>query len=175
MSDKNKHHNDGEQDRSKGKDYSPPHDSIDFVSNILDPFAPSGKIVQDHEDNEQYRKGWENNEKQEDQKSGGCFLTTACVEHMGLRDDCHELTTLRRFRDTYLITRADTRSLVAQYYCAAPDLVARISASPRAGELFADIFNRLQRIVQVVDEGHPEEAVTLYQAMFNKLSQEFER
>ncbi len=25
MSDPNKHHNDGEQDRSEGKDYSPPH------------------------------------------------------------------------------------------------------------------------------------------------------
>lgn len=28
--------------------------------------------------------------------STGCFLTSACVSYMGLEDDCHELTTLRR-------------------------------------------------------------------------------
>jgi Ca2+-binding RTX toxin-like protein len=31
-----------------------------------------------------------------------CFLTTAVVHWAGKTDDCHELTTLRRFRDGYM-------------------------------------------------------------------------
>src|SRR3954469_9734346 len=32
----------------------------------------------------------------------GCFLTSAVVHWAGKADDCHELTTLRQFRDGYM-------------------------------------------------------------------------
>lgn len=34
--------------------------------------------------------------------SEGCFLTSACTEAHGLPDDCYELTTLRKYRDSIL-------------------------------------------------------------------------
>lgn len=34
--------------------------------------------------------------------SSGCYLTSACIFAKGLKDDCHELTTLRQFRDQWL-------------------------------------------------------------------------
>ena len=35
--------------------------------------------------------------------NSGCYLTSACVEAMGLADDCYELTVLREFRDAWLM------------------------------------------------------------------------
>ena len=58
---------------------------------------------------------------------GGCFLTTAIVEKQGTEaDDGPTLTALRRFRDTYMMAPAERRKLVADYYAAAPALVAAI-------------------------------------------------
>ena len=60
-----------------------------------------------------------------------CFLTTACVEHAGLDDDCFELRTLRSFRDTVLVEMPGGRKDIPRYYDEAPVLVRRLKASPR--------------------------------------------
>jgi len=58
---------------------------------------------------------------------GGCFLTTAIVTAIGLDDDCWELRTLRRFRDTLLVTGGDkARRMVTDYYAQAPLVVASV-------------------------------------------------
>ncbi len=54
---------------------------------------------------------------------GDCFLTTACVKYYGLKDDCYQLQTLRKFRDGYLSGSSQNRILVHQYYSIAPRLV----------------------------------------------------
>ncbi|MDR1227529.1 MAG: hypothetical protein LBK55_00670 [Azoarcus sp.] len=56
-----------------------------------------------------------------------CYLTTAAVGAVGLADDCWELQTLRRFRDTVLQRTAVGRRLASRYYRFAPRLVAAIS------------------------------------------------
>ncbi|MDR1064646.1 MAG: hypothetical protein LBL48_12095 [Azoarcus sp.] len=56
-----------------------------------------------------------------------CYLTTAAVGAVGLADDCWELQTLRRFRDTVLQRTAAGRRLASRYYRFAPRLVAAIS------------------------------------------------
>lgn len=62
----------------------------------------------------------------------GCFITTAAVGAVGLSDDCWELATLRRFRDTVLLPDADGRQLVADYYRLAPAVVERVNRRPDA-------------------------------------------
>ncbi|CAN5142694.1 hypothetical protein BH10PSE9_BH10PSE9_21840 [soil metagenome] len=59
-------------------------------------------------------------------KPGDCFITTACCEVIGLRDDCFELRALRRFRDGPLAATADGRRDVETYYELAPRIVAEI-------------------------------------------------
>lgn len=77
--------------------------------------------------------------------SGGCFLTTACCKYKGLPDDCAELETLRRFRDTYLKETEYGSELIRAYYESAPALVERIELQ-RNGMLFMTIFTkRLQK------------------------------
>lgn len=58
-----------------------------------------------------------------------CFITTACCEVLGLSDDCFELRTLRRYRDTILAARAGGSADIARYYELAPRLLARLRAN----------------------------------------------
>ena len=50
----------------------------------------------------------------------GCFLTTAACHYRGLPDDCHELQTLRSFRDRYLAHIPGGAELIERYYEVAP-------------------------------------------------------
>jgi hypothetical protein len=80
-------------------------------------------------------------------KSSDCFLTTACVEHAGLPDDCYELRTLRTFRDRYVSRLANGPALLAEYYTDAPRLVRAIQSSPDRGVLFGGIYAAVRRAV----------------------------
>ena len=68
-------------------------------------------------------------------KSEGCFFTTACCKQLGLRDDCWELQTLRRYRDIYLTSAAKGQEDIAAYYRIAPLVLARMSKATRREEL----------------------------------------
>lgn len=61
-----------------------------------------------------------------------CFLTTACVDALGLKDDCLELRTLRAFRDGPMRSMPNGARIAANYYEIAPALLARIPAAARA-------------------------------------------
>jgi len=61
------------------------------------------------------------------QPSSTCFLTTATVDSIGLADDCWELRSLRRFRDTVMMGTDEGRAMVDHYYATAPAIVAGIN------------------------------------------------
>jgi hypothetical protein len=61
----------------------------------------------------------------------GCFITTACCEVLGLDDDCFELRTLRRYRDTVLAKTTDGPADIAAYYAMAPLILARLPQEAR--------------------------------------------
>jgi len=65
----------------------------------------------------------------DDGKCFGCFLTTACVEHLGFDDDCFELSSLRRFRDGFLRHREEGPAVIDRYYDVAPRIVRAIHAA----------------------------------------------
>ena len=88
-------------------------------------------------------------EKAESSRSG-CYLTTACVEAMGLPDDCRELTVLRNFRDHWLKEQATGPAEIAEYYEIAPRIVERIQRSEERMELLKGIYNEM--ITPCVDD-----------------------
>ena len=57
---------------------------------------------------------------------GSCFLTTAVVGLRGEADDGQTLTTMRRFRDSYMQATPERREMVEGYYRVAPAIVAAI-------------------------------------------------
>ena len=106
--------------------------------------------------------------------SGGCFLTSACVEARGLPNDCHELTVLRAFRDNYLKAQPGGLMEVAEYYAVAPKVVAAMEASPERKDLFDGLYRRLvEPCVRMIEEGRNEEAHVLYRSTMRELQAQY--
>jgi hypothetical protein len=95
-------------------------------------------------------------------KKKHCYLTTACVEARGLPDDCHELTTLRRFRDGYLRSLPGGEALISDYYAMAPGIVARVMAAPDAAVQLDQMYQRIVKVVEVIEAGRNAEALAAY-------------
>lgn len=75
--------------------------------------------------------------------TSGCFLTSACVEAKGLPDNCYELTTLRTFRDEYLMNQECGECEIHHYYFVAPTIVENIRKSGHAQKIFEKIYMEL--------------------------------
>lgn len=96
--------------------------------------------------------------------SGGCFLTSACTAARGLSDDCHELTTLRTYRDNWLKQQPDGVTLIAHYYEVAPKIVEAIDKLANRLEIWEDVYNNLViPCVEMIEKGENHKALALYQ------------
>ncbi|MEP1382923.1 MAG: CFI-box-CTERM domain-containing protein [Paraglaciecola sp.] len=71
-----------------------------------------------------------------------CFVTSATCGHIGLTDDCWELTQLRAFRDNYLVTLPNGKSLVDKYYDTAPKLLQVINNKINKSNILQSIYFR---------------------------------
>jgi hypothetical protein len=160
------YHNDGEKDASEGK-YEPPHDILDDLIT----FSPE-KREKMHEENDSYNDGWNNTHDQKS-SSGGCFLTTACVEHAGLADDCHELQVLRHFRDDYVATLPDGEAILAEYYKSAPTIVRRIQLSQQRDDVLRRLFGTVKEAVTLIEAGCHKQAFDSYVVTFKKLNEQY--
>jgi hypothetical protein len=72
----------------------------------------------------------------------GCFITTACCEVLGLDDDCFELRTLRRYRDTVLALQPGGAEAIASYYALAPAILTELRAGPDRAEALLSVYAR---------------------------------
>lgn len=120
-------------------------------------------------------QGMWNGEYKEDyeiRNDGGCYLTTATVDYLGLADDCDQLTVLRRFRDTYLVSFEEGRKDIEAYYRIAPKIVARIAASPNKEDYLEKINAKLiQPCVAMIEKKQYHEAYDLYKTFTLKLNE----
>lgn len=108
------------------------------------------------------------------ESSGGCYLTSACVEAKGLPDDCYELMTLRKFRDGWLREQKDGEADIAAYYSTAPAIVDAIKKRPDSMTVFDMIYAELVRpCVDWIEQGKLEEARRHYQAFTLKLKEQY--
>ena len=105
---------------------------------------------------------------------GGCFLTSACVEHKGLPDDCYELTLLRRFRDEYVLSTEKGKCDIAHYYTVAPKIVSKIKLEANAKEIFKDIYSSLiTPCVELISLGENAKAYCFYKQYSTELEQKY--
>lgn len=102
-----------------------------------------------------------------------CFLTTTCVEVMGLADNCEELTILREFRDGYMRTQADGIKLIEEYYRIAPGIVAALKKKPQFREIAIDLYDRLVLgSIKLIQSGQDRKAMDHYSSYVRKLQKE---
>ena len=106
--------------------------------------------------------------------SSGCYLTTACVQSKGLPDDCIELQTLRRFRDSYLASLPDGQAEIEQYYHTAPGIVASIDRQADRMEIWEQIYTELiSPCVRMIHAQENENAYQLYKAYSTELFEKY--
>ena len=98
-----------------------------------------------------------------------CYLTTACVEYKGLADDCRELETLRRFRDTYMLTNEEGKALVKEYYEVAPSIVTAINKRNDKAEIYDLIYDAVLKCVDMIENEKYAETQNLYIEMVKKV------
>lgn len=106
--------------------------------------------------------------------SSGCFLTSACAEAMGLPDDCHELTVLRRFRDGWLREADGGEDAVSEYYRIAPSIVESIRAREDSKAVFERIYREMVLpCVKMIENGQNREAFALYRSYTDDLAKTY--
>ena len=106
--------------------------------------------------------------------SGGCFITGACTESMGLADDCDELQTLRALRDKRRLYDAEFDALVKEYYRIAPIIVQAIDASQDRKSTYAELYETMVKpCVNMVKANRENEAVALYTRTVLQLKQRY--
>lgn len=116
---------------------------------------------------------WEKTTGKKYQKPSGCFITSACVEAMGLSDDCKELQILRQFRDNYLQKSPEGRKITMEYYKVAPRIVEEIKRKPDSCQIFKEIFNDTKKIVSQIEQGNSKMAITIYKCMMSQLKKKY--
>jgi hypothetical protein len=103
-----------------------------------------------------------------------CFITTACVHHYNLSDNCYQLQTLRSFRDGYLKNQKSGNELIRQYYSIAPVLVNLLNQHPTKGNLFKHIFHQINSACALIEKGENTKAKKLYIKVVSDLLKRFQ-
>jgi hypothetical protein len=118
--------------------------------------------------------GKDKKEKESSAKKSKCYLTSACVEHLGLPDDCRELMVLREFRDGWLHAAPGGPRMIEAYYRTAPALVRAIETSPAPGLFYSRIYRVVRGCVDSIERGQPQRAMDSYVALVRALRAAFE-
>ena len=103
--------------------------------------------------------------------SGGCYLTSACMRHFQEQfdDNCHELTVLRWFRDTFV-----SPSDIEHYYEVAPRIVETIDLLPEGDAIYNLIYDRVVAVcVNAIEQSQYDLAYALYRESVLALEQNY--
>lgn len=103
-----------------------------------------------------------------------CFITTAVCRSMDKPDDCYELTTLRAYRDQYLLQECQEQELVEEYYRIAPDIVKYIDRQPSCDIIYKNILEEyIQPCIQLIETGENEACREHYIKMVRTLQEQY--
>jgi hypothetical protein len=117
-----------------------------------------------------YEAGW----KDGMEEKSGCFITTACVEAKGLSNKCHELNTLRVFRDEYIKNLPAGENVIHEYYQIAPQIVAEINKLKNPQEIYLNLYESLiLKSLNLISSGEKAEAYENYIEVVNELKQTY--
>ena len=94
----------------------------------------------------------------------GCFITTACVQHMGKKDNAPELKTLRSFRDNFITKMPNGQNIISLYYEKSPKIVESISKLDKheQTQIYIQVYQKITKACTLIDEKKYQEAFALY-------------
>ena len=117
--------------------------------------------------------GSENPPTGEVQDKGGCYLTTACMQHFAqqFNDKCYELQLLRWFRNNF-VSEED----IAHYYETAPIIVSAINQLPNNNVIYSQIyFDIIEYCVKAIEHGQYDIAYKRYKDSILALEEKYAR
>lgn len=101
---------------------------------------------------------------------GGCYITTAVCEFQNKPDNCYELTQFRKFRDEWLVSQKDGKSLIGEYYTTAPRIVNLINQQRNKDVIYEGLNNEyLEPCLSYIEQGEYEKCKELYTDMMFQL------
>lgn len=107
--------------------------------------------------------------KRYEEKEGICFISTACVEAVGLPDNASELMTLRQFRENHLVGTPTGNAILAEYREVSKEILSWISRQADKDRIFRDLFERLVLgSVALIRAGQMKLAVDHYRAIVSE-------
>jgi hypothetical protein len=101
--------------------------------------------------------------------SGGCYLTTACINARGLPDNCLELMVLRGFRNRILMTQPAGRRELEIYEKIAPVIVSCVNKNENSQKIWGETYKDIQKAVRLIIAGDFSKAFEHYKAMTLRL------
>lgn len=103
-----------------------------------------------------------------------CFLTTACVHHKGLADDCDELETLRWLRKNYIAKTDAGILLLQQYQTEGPRMLKAMHGYDNRKEILDYLHDHLvQPSVTLIKQGYYQEATDYYTAFVREMMSKY--
>lgn len=103
-----------------------------------------------------------------------CFLTSACVHHKGLADDCMELTQLRHLRETYMRHDKVFQPLLDEYQVIAPKMLQKINRAANKEEVLDCIYHQLiQPSLSHIQSNEPLKAIEHYYQFVTLMKKEY--
>lgn len=106
-------------------------------------------------------------------EKSACYITTACTQARGLKDNCEELQTLRHFRDQYILNLPSGKDLVMFYYDQSPKIVEAIAKTPEPASIYEELYLVIQDCVKAVKEKRNQDAFTTYVHMVLQLRDKY--
>jgi hypothetical protein len=102
-----------------------------------------------------------------------CFLSTACIQHKHLPDQCEELQVLRKFRDEYMRASPLGQQLVKEYYSLGPGLVKAIELDSNKANTYRYIYSCIKNACAKIRLQKNESAQEVYTKMVKRLSKKY--
>jgi hypothetical protein len=103
-------------------------------------------------------------------ESGGCFLTTACVNYMGLPDNGEELNAMRWLRDEYM--NIYYKEEIAEYYEFAP-LILKAIPKDSYNSVMDEIFETVKQVQHFKSVNDFVSARKVYLELFYRLKNRY--
>jgi len=113
------------------------------------------------------------NNPYQEKNNGGCFLSTACINNIGLPDNCYELEILRNFRDTYVPSLDKGIELITDYYQNSPKILVEISKSKNENDILNQMYTSIHKIIQYILLGENQKAFNSYVEIYQDLKIEY--
>jgi len=106
-------------------------------------------------------------------KGGGCFITTACVEHYHLADNCYQLKALRKFRDKTLIRSSNGKKLISRYNLIAPIIVSHLKQDKEKDTIFSYVLKEIDKACVLLESKNHKGAVAIYRKTVKLLAKRY--